>query len=503
MQSPTLSRRSFVAGAASAAVAAVACAPVAARASEPAWTHEADVVIVGLGGAGSAAAVEALENGSSVCVLELAGRGGGATMLSGGLLYMGGTALQERLGVEDSTENMLAYLTKACGPSADPQMLKLFAETSPELFDWLEAHGVTFEGDVLAEGHQVVAPEGIVLNYSGNERAKEYAEVAHPVPRGHSPNGGGMAVIEALDAIVDEQAQVLYETRGTELVQDADGRVVGVLGEGSDGTPVAVHALKGVVLSCGAFTFNDELLANNHPYALIMGVRTGIPADTGDGIIMGMRVGAATKSLGTLSLQKHFYRFGTMPFGIAVDYRGLRYMNEEGYGSWTGRDIIKVSPDKGYIIGDSTIVDDLADAFGFDDTTPVAHADTIEELAELMDAPFLVKQIELYNQMVDEGEDTQCGRFAENLVGFRPEDGPFHAGRIQGGYLGGYTSGGLDIDVHGQVLDNDQQPIPGLFAAGRSARSIAEGVHHPSTGMSCAQGMLMGRVIGRYLSGKE
>ena len=68
---------------------------------------------------------------------------------------------------------------------------------------------------------------------------------------------------------------------------------------------------------------------------------------------------------------------------------------------------------------------------------------------------------------------------------------------------GGYTSGGLDIDVHGQVLDNDQQPIPGLFAAGRSARSIAEGVHHPSTGMSCAQGMLMGRVIGRYLSGKE
>ena len=495
MQSPTLSRRSFVAGAASAAVAAVACAPVAARASEPAWTHEADVVIVGLGGAGSAAAVEALENGSSVCVLELAGRGGGATMLSGGLLYMGGTALQERLGVEDSTENMLAYLTKACGPSADPQMLKLFAETSPELFDWLEAHGVTFEGDVLAEGHQVVAPEGIVLNYSGNERAKEYAEVAHPVPRGHSPNGGGMAVIEALDAIVDEQAQVLYETRGTELVQDADGRVVGVLGEGSDGTPVAVHALKGVVLSCGAFTFNDELLANNHPYALIMGVRTGIPADTGDGIIMGMRVGAATKSLGTLSLQKHFYRFGTMPFGIAVDYRGLRYMNEEGYGSWTGRDIIKVSPDKGYIIGDSTIVDDLADAFGFDDTTPVAHADTIEELAELvgLDPVALGETVERYNGMVAAGEDRDFYKSTDYLKVIAGQ--PFYAWDNSAPTVSFHTLGGLKINADAQVLDLTGNVIPGLYAAGRTSSGIYG--EYPGSGSSIADCLTFGRIAGR------
>ena len=495
MQSPTLSRRSFVAGAASAAVAAVACAPVAARASEPAWTHEADVVIVGLGGAGSAAAVEALENGSSVCVLELAGRGGGATMLSGGLLYMGGTALQERLGVEDSTENMLAYLTKACGPSADPQMLKLFAETSPELFDWLEAHGVTFEGDVLAEGHQVVAPEGIVLNYSGNERAKEYAEVAHPVPRGHSPNGGGMAVIEALDAIVDEQAQVLYETRGTELVQDADGRVVGVLGEGSDGTPVAVHALKGVVLSCGAFTFNDELLANNHPYALIMGVRTGIPADTGDGIIMGMRVGAATKSLGTLSLQKHFYRFGTMPFGIAVDYRGLRYMNEEGYGSWTGRDIIKVSPDKGYIIGDSTIVDDLVDAFGFDDTTPVAHADTIEELAELvgLDPVALGETVERYNGMVAAGEDRDFYKSTDYLKVIAGP--PFYAWDNSAPTVSFHTLGGLKINSDAQVLDLTGNVIPGLYAAGRTSSGIYG--EYPGSGSSIADCLTFGRIAGR------
>ena len=134
------------------------------------------------------------------------------------------------------------------------------------------------------------------------------------------------------------------------------------------------------------------------------------------------------------------------------------------------------------------------------DYTTMTHADTIPELAEALNMPFLETQIAIYNDSVEKGVDLQFNRFPENLRPFKDEDGPFHAGLVSPTWLGGYSHGGLDIDTNGQVLDSGYKPIPGLYAAGRSARSIAEGTHEPSTGLSCAQAMVLGMVIGKHLS---
>lgn len=499
MENNAISRRAFMTGAAGVAAGLGAAGALAstARASEaePTWDQEADVVIVGLGAGGSAAAVAALEEGASVCVIEANGRGGGSTVISGGLLYMGGTQLQKDLGIEDSTENMYAYVSKATGPMADPDIIKKFCDESPDLYDWLVAHGVKFEGTADTEVHAVVAPKGVCLNYSGNERNGEYAAVATPAPRGHTPVGGGMGMFEPLEKIVDEQATVLYETRGTSLVTDADGAVIGVLAEDAEGKQVAVKANKGVVLSCGAFTHNDVLLEQADPLALQASGRTGVPNDQGDGIKMGMRVGAAVKNMSIINMQLFLYRFGDMPCGIVVDARGARFMAEASYGTWIGRGVEKRTPEASWVIIDAAMHENTADALGVQEYEPVAEADTLEELAEKIGchADTLMASVERYNALVDAGEDVDYGKEPEYLK--KIEAGPFYAYDCSCKMMGFHTLGGLKINTNSEVIDLDGNVIPGLYAAGRTSCGIYG--EYPGSGSSIADGMTFGRIAGR------
>lgn len=491
-----VSRKSFLKGAGAAALLGMSSIPAFAD-EVPAleWTAEADVVVVGLGGAGDAAAVSALDAGASVIVLEKTSAGGGSTRICGGLVYMGGgTPLQKQWGIEDTVEDMKAYITAAAGPSADPELVDVFCANSLDLYDWLIEKGVTFDGG-YEPGHVVTAPEGIALTYSGNERSIQYTPFAAPAPRGHTPNGGGAAICDALENQIASEATIMYETPATELVTDGNGTVIGVKAVNAEGKEVLVKANKGVVLAAGAFTFNDEMLADYAAQSLLVGGKTGVPADSGDGILMGMKVGAATKSMSKTNIANFIYQHGDLSAGVLVNWNGVRFMSEDWYGSWTGRYIAELTPESVNIIVDSDILAKIKDA-GLDwNLEPAAQADTIEDLAEQLglDPAVLSQTIAHYNELCDGGIDLDWGKSEEYLSGIRTA--PFYAIDFSNGIRGWvHTCGGLKINANSEVLNLDGDPIPGLYAAGRTSCGVYG--EYFGSGSSVGDCLTFGRIAG-------
>lgn len=492
----SMTRRGFICGSAAVLGSTVAGSAAAAESVEEIeWTNEADVVVVGLGGAGGAAAVEALAGGATVCVIERGGRGGGCTARCGGLIYMGGgTGLQERLGVEDTPEAFSAYIQSAVGPTADPELLDVFCQNSVGLYDWCVEQGMTFEGGLLAEDHVVEAPQGISLHYSGNERSYRYASSIPPAPRGHTPTGGGMGIFEALEAKVDAGAEVLYSTRAETLVTNAEGRVVGVFAQQEDGTQVAVLAHKAVVLTCGPFTYNDAMMDDCSPTWRLAGARTGTEFDQGDGIRMAQRIGAATRNICDVNYARHVYLYGALSEGAMLNQDGFRFLSEDWYGSWIGREIVNTTPDCCYIVlDDESLTAAMATPYGAY-LPPAIDADTFEDLAEAMGMPVehVLQSIERYNAYCEAGED---GDYHKDPMYLKPiATPPFHAVPSGIATTAVMSLGGLKINADAQVIDLNGAPIPGLYAAGRTSCGIF-GLYAGS-GTSVADCLTFGRIAG-------
>lgn len=505
MSTTQVSRRNFVSGAGAAVGAALVGGSALAFAGESSstasdaaqnWDAEADVVIVGMGAAGCAAAIEANASGASVCVLEKSGRGGGSTFRSGGIIYMGGgTGLQQDLGIEDSPENMAAYVKAALGGSSDEALQKVFCDSSLDLYDWCVEQGMVFDGRAETETHIVEATEGVSLHYSGNERAYEYLSVAEPAPRGHTPSGAAAGIFEPLEKVVEGFTEVRYNTAAESLMTDESGAVIGVRATDPDGNSVTIKANKGVVISAGAFTYNDAMIADYNADALLCGSKTGVENDLGDGIRMGQKVGAATKSMSRMALLEFMYLYGDLAAGVMLDYHGFRFLCEDWYGSWIGREVIERTPNACFVVIDQPKLDAIkATAYGAY-LEPYAQADTIEELAEAIGLPVdhVVESIERYNQLCANGEDTDYHKSLEYLKAV--ETAPFYAMYTTPVMASMFTLGGLKINVNAEVVDYDDQPIPGLYAAGRSSCGIFG--EYIGSGSSIADCLTFGRIAGR------
>ena len=143
------------------------------------WDLTADVVVVGYGAAGAAAALEATDAGAQVLVLERFA-GGGASALSGGIIYAGGgTSVQREAGVRDTPEQMLAYLEREVGTAVTPETLRRFVAESPAMIEWLQGHGVPFEASLCP--YKTSYPnDSYYLYYSGSEVSGYGREVATP-----------------------------------------------------------------------------------------------------------------------------------------------------------------------------------------------------------------------------------------------------------------------------------------------------------------------------------
>jgi 3-oxo-5alpha-steroid 4-dehydrogenase len=479
------------------------------------WNHSADVVIVGYGVAGAAAAVEAATHGADVLVLEWAGGWGGAASLSGGFIYLGGgTATQQACGFDDSPEEMFKFLMAAMGPGADEAKTRLYSDESVAHYDWLVELGVCFKPEFYGEPGWV--PEGDQgLMYSGGENAWPFNEIAEPAPRGHLPQlpggadrtgsqtspggtaerGGGYYLMEPLVSRAESLGvRAEYNVRTDALVTDGDGRVAGVIGT-RFGQEIAVRARRGVILAAGSFIFNDDMVARFSPEML---GRPGSATELhdGHGIRMAHALGADLGRMDGCEVAG-----GTDPQqmcrGIVVNRVGQRFVTEDTYPGRVAQHIRFKQDDLAFLVVDEEIYEAAPEASVLGPKIPPDWVcATIGELEAEMGLPdgALAATVDLYNRYAERGEDPL---FHKNEQWIKPLRAPFGAYDLRH-RTGGFTLGGLRTDTDGRVLHVEGTPIPGLLAAGRTASGIP--VWGYASGASLGDGSFFGRRAGRAVA---
>ncbi|HKK52198.1 MAG TPA: FAD-dependent oxidoreductase [Myxococcota bacterium] len=469
----------------------------------PRWDERRDVVVVGLGIAGGAAAIEAARAGADTLVLERMTRGGGATALSTGITYFGGgTPIQKACGFEDSVEDMKAFVTLAAGAQADPERIRLYCEGSLEHFEWFRSLGIEFKETFIAEKTTHPFTDDC-LTFSGNEEAWPHAAATRPVPRGHKParegEAGGFLMEAVLRGVSDAGATVVNECRASRLVVDESGRVVGIAAR-REGRPFFVRARRGVVLATGGFIFDREMVARHAPHLLECRYRVGTEGDDGSGIRMGLAAGAEAIHMSEGLVLNAYYPPASHLKGILVDGAGRRFVNEDSYLGRTSDAILRKADGVAYLI-----VDD--DLYG---RTQAAHRlaaveETVEALEKALSMPpgALVQTVETYNRWAERGEDPVFHKAARYLKPLTAAPLGALDCRASHSIFGAFTLGGLAARATGEVLDADASRIEGLYAAGRCTSGLCREGRSYASGLSIGDGSFFGRLAGRSAAAHE
>jgi 3-oxo-5alpha-steroid 4-dehydrogenase len=461
----------------------------------PSFSEVVDVLVVGLGAAGAAAALEASRAGAETLVLERAGGGGGTSAMSGGVLYLGGgTALQKACGFEDSAEEMFRYLMASCGESPDEEKMRLYCEGSVEHYDWIVAQGVPFK-PVFYHGCSGEPPTDDGLVWSGSERAHPFCDIAVPAPRGHVPrveHQAGPLLMQRLCAAVEASpARIAANHRCTALVQEPDGHVTGAVCE-SFGEERSIRARRGVVLTTGGFINNDEMIAAHQPLVRRCNVRVGAEGDDGSGIRLGIAAGAATVHMDAASISLPVTQPWGLKRGVLVDRHGQRFINEDAYYGRLGEWALFHHEGRAWLIVDDAVFEKP------DYPREVAAVgETPAELERELSLPpgSLECTLSLYNRHAERGEDPVFHKSRDYVTPLvTPPYGAFDC-TTESSIYAAFTLGGLRTDGDGRVLDPEGRPIPGLFGAGRATSGLSVGSY--SSGLSLGDGTFFGRRAGR------
>lgn len=490
-----------------AATAALATAPLAVRGEVQrasaigAWDITTDVLVAGSGAGGICAALEARRAGADVLVLESLAKPGGSSAMSGGVVYAGGgTVLQKALGIEDSAEEMYHFLARAGSPNPPLDKIQLYCEESVAHFDWLVAQGVPYAEKFTAAKGLPMGDES--LYYSGTELAWPARELARPAARGHVPGvpgmNGGRAMMEALLARADE-AGVVLQTRaeGGQLVLENDGRVAGMV-ISLAGERRTVRARRGVVLACGGFIHNSDMLKLYAPQLANCSVPWGNAGDMGQGINMGIAAGAAALRMSEGFAIAPIYPPENSLAGIIINRSGQRFISEESYHGVLGDAIAFHQQGKAWLVTDQ------GSTFKFkQDNFPLAaQSNTIGGLAEQLDLPrgALQNTIAYYNRYAANGEDPM---FRKSQAYTRPVQGPPYQAwdlSVDRAFFPVHTFGGLRTSTDGEVINSSGEAIPGLFAAGRNTAGVPTAPYIAS-GLSVGDASFFGRRAGGAAAG--
>jgi succinate dehydrogenase/fumarate reductase flavoprotein subunit len=469
-----------------------------------------DVVICGYGGAGASAALEARRAGADVLVLERASGGGGATAMSSCEMYLGGsggTAIHQALGMEDSTENMMAYLTECFGSNGDPEKIRVYAEGAAAHFDWAESLGVPYKREAIFE--RVVEPFGDEsLLFTGNERAHPFNKIATPVPRGHVPskqgNEGGKIFMQALMSRVEEEGVIVQtDARVIALLQDAQGRVRGAVAK-IEGRECNIEASRGVILTAGGFVMNAEMIRQHAAQVVPYAEPYGSPWDLGDGIQMGLAAGGNAVNMSEVFLSLAIYPPAKLTNGILVNRQGQRFVNEDAYLARLAHYACQQEHQEIYLLVQN---EDFELSHYMDPLRIVGTGDTIAEVEQESGLPggTLQHTADFYNEHARQGEDPLFHKAAEwlkpidkppyALVSYCPADVKYPLGD-RPGYLM-FTLGGLETLPSGEVLTPGGEILPGLYAAGRTTAGLPRTSKGYASGMSVGDATFFGRKAGR------
>ena len=475
------------------------------------WDAEVGVLVVGFGGAGAAAAIEACDHGCSVMLVEAASAAGGSTALSSAELYLGGgTRIQKALGYNDTVDAMYDYLMASNGPQACPEKTRAYCEQSADHFDWLEAQGVPFKESEYPHRAMMALTDDCLL-YTGSEKAWPYVQLAAPAPRGHNlkvegDNGGPLFMSVMEQAVRVRGIEVRFEARVLRLIVDSseDDPVICGAVIRQDMREQMIRARQGVVLCCGGFVMNQAMLKQYAPELMKATVPIGNPNDNGAGIQMGLSVGAAVINMHEGFVSLPYYPPATLTYGILVNAQGQRFINEDAYHGRVGAAVLKQSGGPVYLV--MRVEDyDGYETQSYLDAPIAGTGETLEELAAELDLPEgqLERCLETYNRFASEGRDPLFHKSADWL---EPIVGPVVAidctpGR--GAFFPYFTLGGLDTTVDGQVKNAAGTVIRGLFAAGRTACGVPRRGDGYASGTSVADASWSGRLAGRSVAVNE
>ena len=399
------------------------------------WGIETDVAVIGFGGAGACAALEAADAGSEVQIFELASASGGSTALSSAEIYMGGnggTRVQKACGYDDTTENMKSFLKACFGSNADEAKIDTYVDNSLEHFNWLVEKGVPFKDSELKE-RAIMALTDDCLLFTGNEKAYPFTEAAYPVPRGHNleieGDNGGPLLMKILTEQVDKRSNISvnYETRALTLITDDSGTVVGILVRINQ-QEVAVRTRKGVILCAGGFCMNEEMVRKYAPFFDKNLEPIGNPGDTGSGILMGQGVGAGTVNMHECFTTVPYYPPQSLTYGIFVNDKGQRFINEDCYHGRVGFNAMVQQHNHSKRIYLVTDVEGYGDyeKMSYLGAQVAATGDTAEELEQELELPqgTLSNTLEVYNRHAEKGEDPL---FHKSDAWLRPIEPPYVA----------------------------------------------------------------------------
>ncbi|MBQ8159156.1 MAG: FAD-dependent oxidoreductase [Clostridia bacterium] len=425
-------------------------------AEKTAVERETDVLVIGAGIAGYAAALSAKENGANVILIDKMAAVGGTTNLAGGILVCVDSELFKDNRLEsDSLEAVTAYwrqhMSYSGVESGYPDWDRLtgvLADTGATV-DWLVSNGIQFDSVPYA------------------------ASSTYPMALA---NGGGAGLIQMLKASADEKGiELITECRATDLVQDENGRVTGAVAETKDS--VITFKAGSVVLATGGISQNEELVQKYSSKLHTAGlIPTSAVSHTGDGFLMALAAGAGTFDVFSTPL------FGTtfdpalqgadslaIYGALGVNGNGDRFANEAASAGWdvmdyTASDMIQDGNAPFWYVYDSS--DEAVAAVlekGAQDGV-VAKGDTAEDLARAMHVytARFVSSVDAYNAACEAGEDTQFGKPAAFLQ--KLEKAPFYAVKVYPTTFG--SAGGVTTTDRGEVTRQDGTVIEGLYAAG-------------------------------------
>ncbi|TDC71564.1 FAD-dependent oxidoreductase [Actinomadura sp. GC306] len=503
-----------------------------------------DVIVVGSGGAALAAAYTAAANGLRTIVLEKTEYFGGTSAYSGSGIWLPGNQAQRRAGVPDSVELGTEYFTALVGDRTPAELQRAYLSTGPELVEFLERDPALrfqympfpdyFEAPGRIENGRDIFPVPVSAAELGDRLARIRPVIAldqHGIEQDRETLTGGQALIGRFLLALDKtgNADLRTGTRMRSLIIE-NGRVTGVVADGPAGT-VRLRAGRGVVLAAGGFERDHESRARHHGLPGGGWTSTATGTNTGDALAALRAAGASVDLMDEAWwCPATLFPNGRAEFtlglrgGIFVNSAGERFANESLPYDRMGHEIRR---------GHATGVSHLPVWFVFDDRfdnvpalceprpDPAAFreaglwrtAGTVADLAELIGVPAeaLQRTVDRFNGFAAGGTDSDFRRGEDPFDRFFaagdgpnpclvPIDrGPFHAVQIVLGDLG--TKGGARIDPDARVLDESGDPIPGLYAAGNSAASVAGHVY-PGPGVPLGSGMVFGyRAVRHILAG--
>ena len=442
-------------------------------------TVTADVIVIGGGGAGIAAATTAGQAGKDVVLIEKLGILGGDTALSGGVRIR---AKVDGDPEDTMTEDQLYdFYMERTHYLSDPEVIRTYVDSVTESMAWADNLGNGIGETVRFRTN----PESIMALQPAND-------------------GGRGLITTMTEGLEEAGVEVYLNSRAQEFIQDETGKVIGVKVLRENGEVQEFRSNGGVVLACGGFGNNAEMLKKYSTPGADRVVNLCSIGGEGDGIVMGEKIGAAIRfaedwdNNGTNSelTPAYMVAFPTTD-AVLVNNKGKRFITEDEQRPHIYKAMrLQLSDpeiNKFWFIFDSTTVQDGADELV--EKGSAIKADTLEELADMMeiDKEAFFETIENYNNNKGK-DDPEMGKPAKFMKGVNLEAGPFYAAKTWP--LRTTTVGGIVINKDAEVLDNNDQPIPALYAAGAVANYTFFNSNNPTCGSAVSNAVVFGRIAG-------